>query len=180
VKKRQLDHVLRAAGKIAGDSEFIIVGSQALHGAYPDVADQLMVSVEVDLFAKNHPDDTENLNAIGVDSPFHEQFGYYADPVDRRTAVLPRGWERRLVALPAGDTDGVTGWCLEPHDLAIAKYVAGRDKDREFVKGLASRKLVEQDTLLELLDATPIPTGVRNRLRTAIKADFSSSRKAAK
>jgi len=67
---------------------------------------------------------TEWLNAIGMDSPFHVTYGYFADPVDERTAVLPSGWRGRLVNLPPGDTEGARGLCLEPHDLAIAKYVA--------------------------------------------------------
>ena len=61
----------------------------------------------MDLFAKNHPEKTENLDAIGVYSPFHESYGYYADPVDEKTATLPQGWRGRLVNLPPGDTEGV-------------------------------------------------------------------------
>ena len=34
------------------------------------------------------------------------------------------GWKGRLVNLGPGDTEGVSGLCLDPHDLAIAKYVA--------------------------------------------------------
>jgi hypothetical protein len=32
MKKQQLDHVLRAAGRITGEKQFLIIGSQALHG----------------------------------------------------------------------------------------------------------------------------------------------------
>jgi hypothetical protein len=174
VKKRQVDHVLRAAGKIAGDTEFIIIGSQALHATQPDLVDEVFVSAEVDLIAKNHPEATEYLNAIGVDSKFHEEFGYYADPVDRNTAKLPKGWESRLVPLPPGQTDGVTGLCLELHDLAIAKYAAGREKDTIFVKALVDRGLIERDKLLERLRETKIPDALRMRVRARINADFIS------
>src|SRR5438105_15201283 len=85
MKKREVDHVLRAAGRITHETQFIIVGSQALHGKYPDIADDIERSVEVDLFAKDHPEKTGSLNAIGVFSPFHEAYGYYADPVDENT-----------------------------------------------------------------------------------------------
>jgi len=84
MKKREVDHVLRAAGRITHEKQFIIVGSQALHGKYPDLADDIVRSAEVDLFAKNHPEKTDSLNVIGVYSTFHEQYGYYADPVDER------------------------------------------------------------------------------------------------
>jgi len=117
MKKREVDHVLRAAGRITGEKQFIIIGSQSLHGKFPDLPDDLVKSFEVDLMASKHADRTEWLNVIGLYSPFHDSFGYYADPVDRNTATLPKGWKSRLVNLPDGDTEGVRELCLDPHDL---------------------------------------------------------------
>jgi hypothetical protein len=176
MKKLELDHVLRAAGRITGEKQFIIIGSQALHGQYPDLADEIIKSVEVDLLATRSPDRTEWLNAIGVFSKFHETFGYYADPVDEETATLPKGWRQRLVTLPAGNTEGVRGLCLEPHDLAIAKYVACREKDLIFTRELAQRGLVSEERLLVLLDQTPVGEDVRARVRNQIGADFRARR----
>ena len=103
--------------------------------------------------------------------------GFYADPVDEGTAVLPKGWKGRLVNLPAGDTGGVRGLCLEPHDLAISKYAAGRDKDRTFTKELARRGLVDREKLLALVEQTPMAAELKEQLRTAIARDFASSDK---
>jgi hypothetical protein len=174
MKKHQLDHILRAAGEITGRKQFVIVGSQALHGKYPDLADEIVMSAEADLFAPRQPDATELLNEIGVDSPFHVTYGFYADPVGEGTAVLPKGWKGRLVNLPAGDTGGVRGLCLEPHDLAISKYVAARDKDRIFTRELARRGLVDRQKLLVLVKRTPISAEVRERIRANIASDFAS------
>jgi hypothetical protein len=175
MKKQQVDHVLRAAGRITGEKQFVIIGSQSLHGKYPDLADAIVKSAEVDLIASKTPDRTEFLNEIGVDSPFHQQFGYYADPVDATTATLPRGWRNRLVHLPPGDTEGVRGLCLGPHDLAIAKYVARREKDIVFTGELARQGLVFRDRLLALLDQTPVTAEVRERIRANVTADFEPS-----
>lgn len=175
MKKHQLDHLLRAAGRITGETQFIVIGSQSLHGKYPDLADELVVSAEADLIAKSDAQRTAWLNAIGQDSPFHVEFGYYADPVEEGTATLPAGWKGRLVNLPAGDTGGVRGLCLDPHDLAIAKYVARRDKDLEFNRELARRGIVSRKRLLSLLGRTPISTEVRERIRRDITADFAST-----
>ena len=172
MKKQQLDHVLRAAGRITGQKRFVIIGSQSLHGKYPDLPDDIVRSAEVDLIATKNPDRTEWLNAIGVHSPFHESFGYYADPVDETTATLPSGWKSRLVNLPPGDTEGVLGLCLDPHDLAIAKYVARREKDLAFTRELARRAIVVRDRLLALVDKTPISEEVRERMRDDIARDF--------
>jgi Nucleotidyltransferase of unknown function (DUF6036) len=176
MKKRELDHVLRAAGRITHEKQFIIVGSQALHGKYPDLADEIERSAEVDLFVKNHPEKTESLNAIGVYSPFHESYGYYADPVDEKTATLPKGWRGRLVNLPPGDTEGVLGLCLDPHDLAIAKYVAARKKDLQFNRQLVERGLLDREKLLQLLQLTPVDAQTRSRVTQAIALDFSDQR----
>jgi len=176
MKKREVDHVLRAAGRITGEKQFIIIGSQSLHGKYPDLPDDLVKSFEVDLIALKKADRTEWLEVIGAYSPFHESFGYYADPVDHKTATLPKGWKDRLVNLPPGDTDGVRGLCLDPHDLAIAKYVARREKDLIFTRELARRGIVSQERLLSLLDQTPVDEDTRDRIRTYITTDFSAGR----
>lgn len=173
MKKHQLDHVLRAAGRITGEKQFVIVGSQSLHGKHPDLPDTIVFSAEVDLIAKNLPDRTEWLNTIGADSPFHEEFGFYADPVDESTSILPRGWKGRLVNLPEGDTDGVRGLCLEPHDLAIAKYAARWEKDLAFTRELARLGITKKSRLVALVDDTPVAADVKERMRKDIASDFA-------
>jgi len=174
MKKQQLDHVLRAAGRITGEKQFVIIGSQSLHGKHPDLPDNISRSAEVDLIAKRNVDRTEWLNAIGQDSQFHETFGYYADPVDETAATLPKGWKDRLVNLPPGDTDGVKGLCLDPHDLVIAKYIARREKDLIFIRELARRGLVTRKRVLALLDETPASEAERQRIRNDIARDFGT------
>ena len=174
MKKQQVDRILRAAGEITGEKQFIIIGSQSLHGKHPDLPDEILRSFEVDLIAKRKPDRTEWLNMIGQDSRFHETHGYYADPVDEKTATLPKGWKGRLVNLPPGDTADVSGLCLDPLDLAIAKYVARREKDIVFNRELAIRGIVTKAQLLLLLDATSLDEEARLRIRDHIERDFRS------
>ena len=147
-----------------------------MHGKHPDLADEIVMSAEADLIAKSKVERTEWLNAIGQDSPFHQEFGYYADPVEEGTATLPAGWKGRLVNLLPGDTEGVQGYCLEPHDLVSAKHVAGRDKDRVFTRELARRGIVSRATLLSLLDRTAVTESVRERIRAQIALDFAAPR----
>ena len=173
MKKSQLDHVLRAARRITGETQFIIIGSQSLHASRPDLPDTILPSIEVDLIANNQRDRTDWLNVIGVDSPFHQSFGYYADPVDETTAVLPAGWNERLVRLAPGDTDGATGLCLDPHDLAISKYAARREKDIVFNREMARLGIVGKEKLLDLLDTAPLSASRKSAMRGFIKADFA-------
>jgi len=79
------------------------------------------------------------------------------------------------VNLPEGETEGVRGLCLEPHDLAIAQYVAGREKDIVFNLELARRGIVSYDRLLALLEETPVSKDTRDRSRAHIGRDFAAS-----
>jgi hypothetical protein len=96
-------------------------------------------------------------------------------PVDEKTAVLPKGWKARLVNLPPGDTGGVSGLCLDPHDIAISKYVARRNKDIEFNREIVRRGIVQKERLLELLKVTPVSPEVSNRIQGDIDRDFAEA-----
>lgn len=172
MKKQHLDHILRAAKEITGESRFIIIGSQSLHGKGIDV-DHFLKSIEADLYIPDEEGKTELLNAIGEASPFHETFGYYADPVQELTAVLPKGWRGRLVNLPPGDTNGAKGLCLDPHDMAISKYIAGREKDMDLLAKLVAHDLLDQAMLLERLDQTALDDVRRAAVKACISRHFS-------
>ncbi|MGQ0752176.1 MAG: hypothetical protein ACT4PS_16750 [Betaproteobacteria bacterium] len=36
MKRSELEHLIRAAGRIAGDPEIVVIGSQAILGQFPD------------------------------------------------------------------------------------------------------------------------------------------------
>jgi hypothetical protein len=135
----------------------VIIGSQAILGAYPDAPEELLASIEADVFPKDCPANSILIDgAIGERSIFHETFGYYAHGVDETTATLPAGWRERLVRVENENTRGAIGWCLEPHDLAVSKLVAGREKDLTFVAGLLRHRLANPETLRERLAVTPL------------------------
>ena len=79
--------------------------------------------------------------------------------------------------LPPGDTEGVLGLCLDPHDLAIAKYVAGRQKDLLFNRQLVARRLLDRSKLLQLLQMTSIDEHIRLRVADAIALDFGDEKR---
>lgn len=176
MKRFELEHLIRAAGSIANDTEIVIIGSQSILGQFPNAPASLLVSAEADLFPMNHPQLSDLIDgSIGEGSPFHELYGYYAQGVDENTATLPSGWRRRLVKITNPNTVGVTGLCLEVHDLAISKYVAGREKDREFTKELAKHDLVQRDMLFDRERMTGMHPEVRKLVRARIERDFKKS-----
>src|SRR5262249_43189838 len=155
--RSELEHLIRAAGKIAGERELVVIGSQAVLGQFPDAPPALLRSMEADLYPMNRPELADKVDgAIGEGSRFHEQYGYYAQGVGPDTATLPRGWQRRLIRVKNANTGGYAGLCLEVPDLAISKYVAGREKDLEFTRELALHGKAAKETLAARLAATKL------------------------
>jgi len=172
MKRSELEHVIRAAGRIAGERELVVIGSQAILGQFPDAPLALLASMECDLYPRQRPERADKVDgAIGEASKFHERFGYYAQGVAPDTATLPRGWQRRLVRVENTNTGGYAGLCLEVHDLAISKYVAGREKDLQFTRELARYGMAERKTLIARLAATKLDAAVARAVRGRIKRD---------
>lgn len=153
----QLEHVIRASADVADDDDIVVVGSQAVLGQASQVPSSMLVSVEADVYPRAHPERADVIEgAIGEGSPFHATFGYYAHGVGPATAKAPAGWEARLVPLRTANTRGATGWCLEPHDLVLAKCVAGRGKDWRFAQDAVESGLVRFEALLARLPGLPV------------------------
>ena len=171
--RSELEHVIRAAGAAAADREIVVIGSQALLGEYPGAPSALLASMRADVFPNNHPQRAYKIDdAVGEGSRFHEQFGYYAQAVSASSATLPRGWRGRLVRVDNESIGGVVGLCLELHDLAISKYVAGREKDLAFTAALARRDMVDRKELRQRLALTAVPAALRKLVSERIERDF--------
>ena len=177
MKLGQLEHLLRAAGAITEDEEFYVIGSQAILPSLPpgrEAPVALWRSMEADLAPVQHPERWALIEgSIGEGSPFHETYGYHADGVEEGTAILPSGWKDRVVRLRSTATGGVTGLCLEPHDLLISKYCAGRTKDLEFTRAVIGLGMVTKKLLLERLACTDIGESLRQVVEGRINRDFS-------
>lgn len=172
MKRAHFEHAVRAAGAILGTSELIVIGSQAVHASIDVELPEAERSIEVDIAAVDDRDGTRaDLidGAIGELSQFQETFGYYAQGVTPDTAVLPRGWRKRLVPYRSDATAGVTALCLELHDLWISKAIAGRPKDREFCRALLERVLVDPAVLRRRLGLTTAAADLKARLRETWK-----------
>jgi hypothetical protein len=170
MRRRDLEHVLRAACKVAETKEALVIGSQAILGAYSEdvLPPEAFSSIEVDLaFLDDARDELADRvdGAIGELSSFHETFGYYAQGVSVSTAILPPGWRDRLIVLDTPGTAPGRGLCLEPHDLVVSKLVAFRDKDREFAAALLRAGLIEQGILEARIAALDLHPAVRERVR---------------
>lgn len=174
--REQLEHLIRAASVIASDDAIVVIGSQAILGQFPNAPASMRVSVEADLFPLNHPERADVIDgSIGELSPFHDTFGYYAQGVGEETALLPKGWKDRLVVIQNENTRGAKGLCLEVHDLLIAKTLAGREKDLDFLRDAAEHRMADPEILLRRLATVEVDAGLREKTRAAIERFFGVS-----
>lgn len=174
MKRHELEHVIRAAGDIADDEEIIVLGSQSILGSFPDAPEPLTFSMEADVYPRNRPERWNLIDGcIGEESPFHQTYHYYAQGVGEETAVLPEGWRDRLIPISNANTRYITGWCLEIHDLAISKWVAGREKDIEFNQILAKHRMIDRATTLERLARTALGEAQRALVAGRIERCFA-------
>jgi hypothetical protein len=151
----------------------VVIGSQSILGGFPEAPAELLVSSAADVWPRNHPERCDLIDAtIGEGSPFQRAFGYYAHGVGEDTAVLPDGWRDRLVLVSGENTRFIRGWCLEAHDLAIAKYAAGRPKDLDFTRVLVGRGMVSRELLEQRLAVTPVADPVRALILRRIENDI--------
>jgi hypothetical protein len=130
VKREDLEHLIRAAANVLGEQDVLVIGSQAILGSYNDsgLPTDVTLSIEADLGSFEDPDERKAdriHGALGELSPFHQSFGVYGDGIATASAVLPVGWQDRLVPLADSTGSGAVGWCLDIHDLCAAKVYAG-------------------------------------------------------
>jgi hypothetical protein len=176
MNRTQLEHIIRAASQISADKEIVVIGSQSIHALDIPLPDIAYLSQEADVYPRNHPDRTDDVDgAMGELSQFHVTHGYYAHGVAPETAVLPKGWEDRLVRLTGPNTGGTIGLCLDVHDLVLSKYAAGREKDLAFNAAVICYGCVTKKKLLSLLQAMPVDAASTNLIRSRITADFAAA-----
>ena len=162
MKRADLEHILRASKGTTGETEFIVIGSQAILGQHPDAPRVLRQSMEADIYPKHRPElSLEIEGSLGRYSQFDLTFGYHADGVGPDTATLPGGWEERLVKVCNENTGGAIGWCLDPHDIAYSKLAARREKDIAFVTALIRHKLVKPSKVEALIATADSALGER-------------------
>jgi hypothetical protein len=93
MNRTQLEHIIRAASRISGDPEFVVIGSQAVHAKEMNLPPIAYLSEDADVYPRNHPERADDIDfAIGERSTFHETYGYYAHggrpDLDQRRAYV--------------------------------------------------------------------------------------------
>jgi hypothetical protein len=80
-----------------------------------------------------------------------------------------------LILVTGENTRFIRGWCLEVHDLAIAKYAAGPEKDRDFTRALARHHMVRRNLLEQRLTDTELGPEIRSLVEKRMQSDFAAA-----
>lgn len=181
MNREQLEHAIRASGDILQEDEVIIVGSQAILGAVDEgLPKEVTLSTEVDVMAVSDPTGEKALKingALGELSQFEESFGYYVEGVEDGLCRFPEGWRDRMVEIDTPATNGVKGLCVDPHDLCVAKLLAGRGKDLKYVAALLRSGHIKAGVLVERAKRTELTDDEFERLRAFVKRIAPPGRK---
>jgi hypothetical protein len=175
MRRAEFDHVIAAAAEVADETELVVIGSQAILGSFPNAPDGMLHSMEVDLYPRTHPERADDIDgSIGDGSWFHRTYGYYGHGVGPETAKAPAGWGERLVVVEVpiriSSRRRVVALCMEPHDLVLAKCVAGRERDWEFAREALQHGLVGGAVLSSRIDDLPVDEEDRRRVRETLEA----------
>jgi hypothetical protein len=163
--KAEFEDLLRRAGKIAGDRDFFLIGSQALRGVSPTIPRDFPKTIEADLYPRRHPQAWSLLRQeLGNRSRFFRGRGIYLDCTDPGLATLPDGWTERLIPFRTPRTGGITAWCLEPNDLFASKLDAAREKDRQFLRAMLRHKFAKPAVVRRRIKELPVSNSHRLEL----------------
>ena len=148
--------------ELTGVTDFVIVGSQAILGSFPDASAALRTSQDIDLFVKRGA--TAEVNKLiyakfGPESEFEGQEGFYIEPMGEWVMMtsLP-GWAERLVKVES--PGGAIGWCLSPLDIAYNKAEAGREKDIAYLAEMFRSGIVRPSEIKAAMSAARIAQDV--------------------
>lgn len=153
-----LKHLIDSVSTLSHPKRIVILGSSSLLPTYPQLGDPgqpLEVSLDADLLLEPVDQSIADLlkEAIGNESLFEKQNGYYADIL--RPAIvttLPDGWEARLH--PVAGYANV--FALDIYDLALVKLMVGREKDLELLRALLRMNLIEPAKLQQHYQNCPM------------------------
>jgi uncharacterized nucleotidyltransferase DUF6036 len=150
----------------------VIIGSQAIHGEISQPPAELLESMEVDMYPLADPDRADEIDGVlGDGSWFEYTNGYFAHGVGPTTAKAPAGWMDRLVRV---DVEAVVpgrnpvAYCMERHDMVLAKLVRGEERDVEYAKVALRAGLLDSSVLQSRIQDLPVNAAVRGRVESII------------
>jgi hypothetical protein len=128
--------------------------------------------MELDMYPLADPDKADVIDGVlGDGSWFEYTNGYFAHGVGPTTAKAPAGWRDRLVRV---DVEAMVpgrnpvAYCMERHDMVLAKLVRGLQRDVEYAEVALKAGLLDPSVLLARVQDLPVDTALRKQVESIL------------
>ncbi|MCI1674018.1 MAG: hypothetical protein LKI34_07385 [Bifidobacterium tibiigranuli] len=185
MNREEFYHLLRASSRIiehergqrgidtdVHPARILVLGSQSILGSWHEdyLPEEATYSIEMDVALLPTEDDVMFFDdpaqelvdiidaSIGEGTLFQDEFEIYVQGVEQKTAVLPEGWQARLIEVRGRDY-GIRSkvLCLDPYDLCAAKMARLEMKDRSYIAALVRAGDIDVDMLQRRLSQVTDP-----------------------
>lgn len=144
VIRQRVEKLLLTARKLIKHKSYVVAGSLSVVNN-PNTPIEMLGSPDLDLYPKGDPGRAEELEmAMGPKSTFFRENGIYADAIAPALLTLPEGWEERLIRV---EHDGVTGFYIDPDDVAVSKLARGNGNDLVWIELGLRHKVLDSKTI---------------------------------
>ena len=76
MRREDFEHLIAAAANVTGEDEFVVIGSQAVLGAFPAAPETMLRSMKADIYPLHRPEKADDIDgALGDGSQFEATFG---------------------------------------------------------------------------------------------------------
>ena len=137
MNREKLTHILRAVASVSNARSFVVVGSATVLLTSKNIPAAMLMTNEIDVYSPDSPDEElfSDLieGSLGPGSQFAKTFKYYADGVTSKTATMPSDWPSRARTVDIATLEGILVLVPDINDIALAKTVAWREKDQEWL-----------------------------------------------
>ena len=175
---KALKHLAQEAVALAPGRQFIVFGSSSAFGSFPDlssVVEPYRHTLDADFVPEPIDEATWRILSenLGKNSEFFVRYGYYADfNGPRALACFPADFRDRLIPL-----EGCANvFTLDPNDMAVAKLIAGREKDIELLSILLAQGYLDEATIRTRLWQIEMDDKLVVRTDHALRATVSAAR----
>ena len=155
---KKMIHILRAVATITNEKNFVLVGSAAVLLTSRNIPLQMLNTNEIDVYSPDSASEDDFsflVESIGKGSQFDKTFHYYADGVSSKTAKMPADWEMRAKVVENLGIPDVTVLVPDINDIAIAKMIAWREKDRDWLEAGVGSKILDPRKMRERIALLP-------------------------
>ena len=160
MNRHKLVHIMRAVAAISGERNFVLVGSASVLLTSKNIPLAMLNTYEIDVYSPDAADEDEFSEmiaaTIGKGSRFEQTFNYYGDGVSAKTARMPSDWAGRAKDMGGLGIEGVSVLVPDIDDIAIAKMMAWREKDKDWLRAGVRSQILDPDAMRRRLPLAPV------------------------